>query len=208
MFNVTAGRGAVQSAKAMFHSGRKKTQATAGRRTLKRPLASLTCLVGLGIFGAGFSIAHAQDLAVSEQQDGGLSWAIACQAVEPGRTSCSVFQRQVTSQGQSIIALEVVGLERDATPQLLITVPLGVDVREPVVLSSSNEQIASLDLVRCTQAGCSIDPGPSAIIEAMMQVEEMTVSFGAFGDSGTGTAQMIVPMDGFANAVERIRASD
>ena len=131
-------------------------------RSLSLPgacLCVLICALPVAAQQAGSEAGPAEatdaDAQAAAGEGAGSSWSIACRALGPGQTACSLAQRQVLETGAVLLQLDLVGVDGRVPPALLITTPLGTHLADGVALSVDEAPLGEAVFDQCRQQGCT-----------------------------------------------------
>jgi invasion protein IalB len=131
-------------------------------------------------------------------------WGIACKALAPGKTACSLFHRQVTQQRAQIMAIEVIGISGDL-PALLLTAPLGTRLNDAPILSIDGQALGAQPSWRaCTSEGCLARLDDPEILGRLAAGRTLQVTLPITTETA-GDITLDVPLSGFAAALKTIQ---
>jgi invasion protein IalB len=165
-----------------------------------------------GLIFAGAGNGEAQQ---SKQQPPQLNWIKLCSSVnvppkattqgeaQPNQTVnvCRIF-REVLHQtnGNLLVSAAIIRRDDDKVETLLLTVPLGVDLRSPLLARIDASKPLRLDYARCLVGGCVADIklNPETI-KAMKTGQQLILETNAPGGKPVSLA---LPLAGFAVAYD------
>jgi invasion protein IalB len=135
----------------------------------------LAPLFSLALGGA--AAAQEAPAADTAPQEPAEAWGLACQAPAPGLTRCSVFQRQLTVQGEQVILVEIVGLENGLTPAMVMTAPLGISLQSQPVVKIDGAALEGVRWSLCLQQGCIARLESVDLVEKLRAATKLAISF-------------------------------
>jgi invasion protein IalB len=145
---------------------------------------------------------------VTGAQGASPPWGIACRALAPGRTQCSLFHRQVLESGQQVLALELVGLGKGETPGLLITLPLGISLSlPPAITVDGTAPEPAPGWLACTEQGCLARTEGAAMLDALTAGRTLKLVAQTAGQ-GAQPLSFDIPLAGLASGLAAIRAEE
>lgn len=130
-------------------------------------------------------------------------WRIEC-ANSGTALDCQTSQAAVLRQNQQMLATVTLRVPPGgARPVLLVQVPLGVRVTDPVMVSVDESTPERLTVQGCTPNGCFAGgPAEAALVERLRTGQNVRISFANLGGD---TVAVTMPLRGFALAHDKIR---
>jgi invasion protein IalB len=155
------------------------------------------------IAASGAVAAPAPQNNTSVASDGGSGWRVEC-ANDGKQLDCRTINRVHQRDTQQLIAAVAVRIAPETKkPALVIQLPLGIQVTEPVTMRVDDGQTERLSVATCTQTGCV---GGAAISDAMLGAmrsgKELKV---AFQSAARQIVTVTMPLAGFGIAWEKIK---
>lgn len=175
-----------------------RDKATPSPRVTKMRFA-ISPLIGFMLF------AGAPALAAPEAGDTFGDWAVECERAPDGEEQCFLSQTQLVKENNARLlkaSIGYLGPEQEAV--LVLVLPLGVDLKEGIVISVDERPQIALRYQQCLQDGCSgvLRPDEDALA-ALRDAKRIQVGIVPFG-SGQRVAVGISPT-GLANGLAAIR---
>ena len=136
-----------------------------------------------------------------------------CLALAPGRTACSLVQRQVLENGAILMALEISGLEAAAggggtVPLLTLTAPLGTRLADGMFLSVDGAELGRLAFGICRQGGCVAQLAGEEMLARLRAGIALEVRFMLeVAPDRVEEVSLSAPLDGISRAVDMIRGA-
>lgn len=132
-------------------------------------------------------------------QDGVGAWRVECGG--DGKVlECRAFQQLLTRENQ-LVAQVVARLGADKQPLLVMQLPLGISVSEPVVIKVDTGKEEKASLQTCTNTGCFLSmPLKDPLLASMRTGTQLKLSL---QDTNKRTLNIDVPLLGFALAFDK-----
>jgi invasion protein IalB len=167
---------------------------------ISRPLFPLH----LAVFFAFCGTAAGAPAQPSEVPTSGGNWRVECAASEKA-LDCRAVVSVVQRDNHQVIASLTVRYPRETKkPVLMIQVPLGVLVSEPVSIAIDGGKPEQTHVQTCTQAGCFAgDTAPNALIAAMQNGKQLKI---VFYNVNKQPVTVTLPLTGFDLAYEKIKS--
>lgn len=161
----------------------------------------LTALLSLAFSAFGSDrIVHAQSAFGA--------WAISCVAEGPRDTQCALFHRQVIeNSGAILLEVQLVGLEVDRTPTLLMTVPLGVNLPDQLGIKIDESVDQSFEFSNCANRGCTVRIQNSELIDRFAAGIELQVTY-HLGVEDKREVERTVSLFGVQEGIDKIKAAE
>jgi invasion protein IalB len=165
-------------------------------------------LISVIVFAAGVAGARAQPPPVAppaQQQhaEQGSNWRVECG--NDGKVlDCRAIFQVTQRETQQLIAAVAIRIPPDTKkPVILIQLPLGIQVTEPVTVRVDEGAPEKFGVQTCTQAGCFVGaPIAEPLIAAMRAGKELKV---AFANISKQTVTVSMGLLGFGLAYEKIK---
>jgi invasion protein IalB len=174
-------------------------RAAFGSRSLRhltvRGLALIAALVGHA------TTLHAQENPAAANPV--AAWRVECSG--DGKTlECRAFQQVLQQQSRQLIAHLAVRVPPDSkTPVMMIQLPLGMNLAEPLQLKVDNGAVERQPIQTCTATGCFAGmPLPDKLVAAMRSGTLLKL---AFQDSNKRPITFDIPLLGFGLALDKAK---
>jgi invasion protein IalB len=136
-------------------------------------------------------------------QDVPAAWRVEC--VGDGKTlDCRAIQQMINREDKQLVAQLSTRIAADTkAPVLLIQLPLGISLTEPVQLKVDNGVIERQPVQTCTNVGCIVSvPLKEPLLTAMRTGTTLKMSF---QDTSKRTIAIDVPLLGFGLAFDKAK---
>jgi invasion protein IalB len=135
--------------------------------------------------------------------DGGTGWRVEC--ANDGKTlDCQTVNKVTQRESQQLVAAVAVRIPPDTKkPVLMMQLPLGIQVTEPVTVQIDEGKTERYPIQTCAQNGCFLAaPVSDAVIGALRGGKNVKVAFQSVAKQ---TVTVTMPLGGFALAYDRIK---
>ena len=135
-------------------------------------------------------------------QDVPAAWRVEC--VGDGKTlDCRAIQQMINRDDKQLIAQLAARMAADKTAVLLIQLPLGISLTEPVQLKVDNGTAERYPVQTCTNVGCIVSvPLKEPLMAAMRTGTLLKISI---QDTNKRTINIDVPLLGFGLAFDKAK---
>jgi len=136
-------------------------------------------------------------------QDVPAAWRVECAG--DGKTlECRAIQQMINREDKQLVAQLSTRIAADTkAPVLLIQLPLGISLTEPVQLKVDNGAVERQPVQTCTNVGCIVSlPLKDPILAAMRTGTTLKMSF---QDTSKRTIAIDVPLLGFGLAFDKTK---
>lgn len=168
-------------------------------------LSVFACIALASVIPAG---AQTQTTQVSPSAYSISGWRVECSS-RNNALSCQLVDQVLARANNGVIAGITVQQSSDGkTPVMIVQVPLGAAVDQPVRVGFSNGTQQALPFVSCYANGCFARATISdALLSAMRDPKQsLSVSYATYGDSmNKQTVRIMLPLDGFAVAYDKLK---
>jgi invasion protein IalB len=147
------------------------------------------------VLGGGVSL-HAQPNAVA-------AWRVECSG--DGKTlECRAVQQMLQQETRQVVAHFAVRMPSDAkTPVMMIQLPLGLNLAEPIQMKVDNGAADKYPIQTCTATGCFAGmPLNDKLVASMRSGQLLRL---AFQDSNKRPITLDVPLLGFGLALDKAK---
>jgi invasion protein IalB len=161
--------------------------------------------LSLAILAAvSYPTAHADAQQKAKTPASGSSWRVEC-ANNGKALDCRVLAEVVERDSRQIItSLTIRYPAATKKPVVMMQVPLGVLVTEPVSLQVDNDKAESTKIQTCTKAGCFAgSPVSDTMIAAMRGGKELKI---VFYNVNKQPVTVTLPLAGFSLAYDKIKS--
>jgi len=165
--------------------------------------ATLTCF----LFAAPTMAQQAQQPQQAQQaqqtQASGTDWRVEC-GNDGKALDCRAFMEVFQRDNRQLVIVFAVRYPTDTKkPVLMIQVPLGILVTEPITIAVDTNQPERAVIQTCTQAGCFAgSPASDALIASMRTGKQLKVTFANINKQPVAVT---LPLAGFALAYDKIK---
>jgi invasion protein IalB len=153
---------------------------------------------------AALALAYAAgDLPPAMAQDAVAAWRVECAG--DGKTlDCRALQQMINREDKQLVVQLSARLAPDTkAPVLIIQLPLGISLTEPVQIKVDNGAAERQPVQTCTNVGCIVTvPLKEPLLAAMRGGTLLKVSF---QDTGKRTITIDVPLLGFGLAFDKAK---
>ena len=164
---------------------------------LKISVRSRLALVGLMVASAGFA-----PVLPAQAQEQPSAWRVECAG--DGKTlECRAIQQMINREDKQLIAQLSARTAPDKSAVLLIQLPLGISLTEPVQLRVDNGTAERYPVQTCTNVGCIVSvPLKDAMLATMRSGTLLKISI---QDTNKRTINIDVPLLGFGLAFDKAK---
>lgn len=163
-------------------------------QTMVRAIAKFLVALATGLFFSPVSQA---------QEAPSAAWRVECGG--DGKTlDCRAVQQVVNREDKQTIALLSVRMAPDSkTPTLLIQLPLGISLVEPIQLKVDDGPVEKQSAQTCTNAGCFVGMALNdKLLPAMRSGKILKLTF---QDANKRSIAIDLPLLGFSLALDKIK---
>ena len=148
--------------------------------------------------GIALTVASIAELASA--QEGVGAWRVECTG-DGKNLDCRAIQQLVTREEKRLVAQAVARLGPDKAPVLVLQLPLGLNVSEPVELKVDTDNAAKLPIQTCTNSGCFLTiPLKDPLLATMRQGKQLKV---VMKDTNNRAINIDLPLLGFGLAFDK-----
>ena len=159
---------------------------------------SRSALVGLVLAAAAPGLTPA----VLAQDTPASAWRVEC-AGDGKSLDCRAIQQMINRDDKQLIAQLAARMAADKTAVLLIQLPLGISLTEPVLLKVDNGTAERYPVQTCTNVGCIVNvPLKEPLMAAMRSGTLLKISI---QDTNKRTINIDVPLLGFGLAFDKAK---
>lgn len=134
----------------------------------------------------------------------GSSWRVECSG--DGKVlDCRAVQQLVTRDSQQLVAGLTVRVPGETKkPVMMIQLPLGVSVSEPVGFAVDEQKPEQFKIQTCNQQGCFVgSPLADGVLAAMQSGRQLRI---VFQNANTQAVTVTMPLVGFTLAYDKIKS--
>ena len=163
------------------------------------PRVARWCRVWLGL--CLMAVAGAVTAAVSETTHG--AWTVRCEEPADGVRQCIMLQNLVLiGGGQPVLQFSIGLAPADATPTVLISLPLGISLPPGISIRIDAGKTATFPVERCEPVGCQAGMRlRPATVEQLRAGEQLEITF---YDGERQPILVPLPLTGFSAAFEQL----
>jgi invasion protein IalB len=135
--------------------------------------------------------------------DGGTGWRVEC-ANDGKALDCQTVNKVAQRESHQLVAAVAVRIPPDTRkPVLMMQLPLGIQVTEPVTVQIDEGKTERYPIQTCAQNGCFLAaPVSDAVIDALRGGKNVKVAFQSVAKQ---TVTVTMPLGGFALAYDKIK---
>jgi invasion protein IalB len=160
---------------------------------------TLSLVLAWSAMGAASGFAQQANVPVSAND-----WRVECTNVGKTLDCRALVEVMQRDSRQVITSLTVRYPAETKKPVMMVQVPLGVLVNEPIALTVDTNQPVQTSVQTCTQAGCFAGSPISDVLISTMRVgKQLTI---VFYNANKQAITVTVPLAGFAMAYDKIKS--
>jgi invasion protein IalB len=142
-------------------------------------------------------------LSSARAQEGAQAWRVECTG--DGKTlECKALQQLINKENKQLVAQLIANYPPDGkVPVLMIQLPLGLNLSEPVQLKVDSGPVEKQQVQTCTAAGCFV--GMTLNDKQLAAMRNGSVLKITMQDSNKKSLNLDVPLLGFGPALDKTR---